>query len=231
MVRKLKSRNKTNKDKLLEEKKQLQKEIDEIKARQEENRKRLGITLEEEQKIIEYVEQNKNKNISDEILFNKIYRQILEERKQQQIQKKQEREKQLKAIALKEVQRPNKKKKLSDNKTFSINIRVSEKEKAIIDILKAKGIDISHEVRKAILKLDREVTHDILADDAQELKSRLRKIKKDLKIHEINIDALREQEKTEETFINIEKEKYIITDLKKDKARTEKILHEFKSYL
>lgn len=231
MVRKLKSRNKTNKDKLLEEKKQLQKEIDEIKARQEENRKRLGITLEEEQKIIEYVEQNKNKNISDEILFNKIYRQILEERKQQQIQKKQEREKQLKAIALKEVQSPNKKKKLSDNKTFSINIRVSEKEKAIIDILKAKGIDISHEVRKSILKLDREVTHDILADDVQELKSRLRKIKKDLKIHEINIAALREQEKTEETFINIEKEKYIITDLKKDKARTEKILHEFKSYL
>lgn len=231
MVRKLKSRNKTNKDKLLEEKKQLQKEIDEIKARQEENRKRLGITLEEEQKIIEYVEQNKDKNISDEILFNKIYRQILEERKQQQKQKKQEREKQLKAIALKEVQSPNKKKKLSDNKTFSINIRVSEKEKAIIDILKAKGIDISHEVRKSILKLDREVTRNILGDDVQELKNRLRKIKKDLKIHELNIAALREQEKTEETFINIEKEKYIITDLKKDKARTEKILHEFKSYL
>lgn len=231
MVRKLKSRNKTDRDRLLEEKKQLQKEIDEIKARQEENRKRLGITLEEEQKIIEYIEQNKDKNISDGILFNKIYRQILEERKQQQIQKKQEREKQLKAIALKEVQSPNKKKKLSDNKTFSINIRVSEKEKAIIDILKVKGIDISHEVRKAILKLDREVTHDILADDVQELKSRLRKIKKDLKIHEINIAALREQEKTEETFINIEKEKYIIADLKKDKARTEKILHEFKSYL
>lgn len=240
MVRKIKSKNKIKNNSLLEEKKKLQKEIDEIQARQEENRKKLGISLEEEKKMVEYVEQNRGKGVSDQVLFGRIYRLILAERKREQKEKERkikaeerqkEREK-IKLKALEQIPKKDKKKKLSDNKKSSFIFRITDKEKDIIGVLKSRGVDITKELRKALYKIDRELTKEILKEDIDQAKKSLKEINGAISEIEKELGSLREiKSPSDNILIEMKKNSYLLSELKRDKKRTEKYLNELRELI
>lgn len=222
------------------EKKQLQKEMEKLKLEQEENRKKLGISEEEEERILDYVDQNKDKGIEVNVLFARMYRQILEERKikileekrKEKAKQKQEERERIKSKALELISKREKKKKLSDNKTEFLKIRISEKEKLLIDALRRKGNDVSKELRKALYKIDRELSKEVLAEDYQYSKKSLKEIRKSIKEEEKVLASLRNKEiKTETILIEIEKRKYKLADLKKDHVRAEKYFNELKELI
>ena len=228
MVRKIKSR-----DKKLE----LKADIKRIKEQEEENRiarekarQELGITLEEEKRIMQLMEINRGKGLDDRTLFNRILNQITREREQAAAEREKKKLEKIKVKALEQV-KVDRRDKLSDNKNGYFKIRISDKEKLLIESLKEKGIDVTKELRKLIYKLDKETTKEIMGGDFQQVKEDLNKIKSAITLRENTIKELKQQDKTDDILLALEKEKYLLTTLRRDKKRTEKYFNELKELI
>lgn len=228
MVRKIKSR-----DKKLE----LKADIKRIKEQEEENRiarekarQELGITLEEEKRIMQLMEINRGKGLDDRTLFNRILNQITREREQATAEREKKKLEKLKVKALEQV-KVDRRDKLSDNKNGYFKIRISDKEKLLIESLKGKGFDVTKELRKLIYKLDKETTREIMGGDFQQVKEDLNKIKSAITLRENTIKELKQQDKTDDILLALEKEKYLLTTLRRDKKRTEKYFNELKELI
>lgn len=228
MVRKVKSR-----DKKLE----LKADIKRLKEQEEENRivrekarQELGITLEEEKRIMQLMEINRGKGLDDRTLFNRILNQITREREQAAAEREKKKLEKIKAKALDQV-KIDRRDKLSDNKNGYFKIRISDKEKLLIESLKEKGIDVTKELRKLIYKLDKESTKEIMGGDFQQVKEDLNNIKSAITLRENTIKELKQLDKTDDILLTLEKEKYLLTTLRRDKKRTEKYLNELKELI
>lgn len=228
MVRKIKSR-----DKKLE----LKADIKRIKEQEEENRiarekarQELGITLEEEKRIMQLMEINRGKGLDDRTLFNRILNQITREREQAAAEREKKKLEKIKVKALEQV-KVDRRDKLSDNKNGYFKIRISDKEKLLIESLKGKGFDVTKELRKLIYKLDKETTREIMGGDFQQVKEDLNKIKSAITLRENTIKELKQQDKTDDILLALEKEKYLLTTLRRDKKRTEKYFNELKELI
>lgn len=136
----------------------------------------------------------------------------------------------IKAKALDQV-KIDRRDKLSDNKNGYFKIRISDKEKLLIESLKEKGIDVTKELRKLIYKLDKESTKEIMGGDFQQVKEDLNKIKSAITLRENTIKELKQLEKTDDVLLALEKEKYLLTTLRRDKKRTEKYFNELKELI
>ena len=228
MVRKVKSR-----DKKLELKadiKRLKEQEEENRIAREKARQELGITLEEEKRIMQLMEINKGKGLDDRTLFNRILNQITREREQAAAEREKKKMEKIKAKALDQV-KIDRRDKLSDNKNGYFKIRISDKEKLLIESLKEKGIDVTKELRKLIYKLDKETTKEIMGGDFQQVKEDLNKIKSAITLRENTIKELKQQDKTDDILLALEKEKYLLTTLRRDKKRTEKYFNELKELI
>lgn len=228
MVRKVKSR-----DKKLELKadiKRLKEQEEENRIAREKARQELGITLEEEKRIMQLMEINKGKGLDDRTLFNRILNQITREREQAAAEREKKKMEKIKAKALDQV-KIDRRDKLSDNKNGYFKIRISDKEKLLIESLKGKGIDVTKELRKLIYKLDKETTKEIMGGDFQQVKEDLNKIKSAITLRENTIKELKQQDKTDDVLLALEKEKYLLTTLRRDKKRTEKYFNELKELI
>lgn len=228
MVRKVKSR-----DKKLE----LKADIKRLKEQEEENRivrekarQELGITLEEEKRIMQLMEINRGKGLDDRTLFNRILNQITREREQAAAEREKKKLEKIKAKALDQV-KIDRRDKLSDNKNGYFKIRISDKEKLLIESLKEKGIDVTKELRKLIYKLDKESTKEIMGGDFQQVKEDLNNIKSAITLRENTIKELKQLDKTDDILLTLEKEKYLLTTLRRDKKRTEKYFNELKELI
>lgn len=263
MVRKLKSKNLKN-NLILQEREELRKEIERIKIEQEEHRKRLGITEEEENKIMDFIDKNRGKGIDDNVLFRMMYQQIMEDRKkeqwekerakllEEQAKKRQERiklleEKRIKEKEQKEYQekikalgfeeyRTGKEQEKGQKKTTKKNqffsMRVTDRERNILNGLKDKGIDLTEKMKEFLYALDKEVTSNILSLELEELKENLKNVKSSMRKNKKRLETLKaKDEKTENILIEIEKEKYIQADLKKSITKQEKNIKELKQLL
>ena len=228
MVRKIKSR-----DKKLE----LKADIKRIKEQEEENRiarekarQELGITLEEEKRIMQLMEINRGKGLDDRTLFNRILNQITREREQAAAEREKKKLEKIKVKALEQV-KVDRRDKLSDNKNGYFKIRISDKEKLLIESLKGKGFDVTKELRKLIYKLDKETTREIMGGDFQQVKEDLNNIKSAITLRENTIKELKQLDKTDDILLTLEKEKYLLTTLRRDKKRTEKYFNELKELI
>lgn len=228
MVRKIKSR-----DKKLE----LKADIKRIKEQEEENRiarekarQELGITLEEEKRIMQLMEINRGKGLDDRTLFNRILNQIMREREQTAAEREKKKLEKIKVKALEQV-KVDRRDKLSDNKNGYFKIRISDKEKLLIESLKGKGFDVTKELRKLIYKLDKETTREIMGGDFQQVKEDLNNIKSAITLRENTIKELKQLDKTDDILLTLEKEKYLLTTLRRDKKRTEKYFNELKELI
>lgn len=228
MVRKIKSRDK--KLELKADVKRLKEQEEENRIAREKARQELGITLEEEKRIMQLMEINRNKGLDDKTLFNRILNQITREREQAIAEKEKRKLEKIKVKALEQV-KIGRREKLSDNKESYFKIRISEKEKELINRLKDKGYDVTKELRKLIYKLDKESTLEIIGGDFQQVKEDLNKIKQFITLRENTIKELKQQDKTDDVLLAIEKEKYLLTTLRRDKKRTEKYFNELKELI
>ena len=228
MVRKIKSR-----DKKLELKadiKRLKEQEEENRIAREKARQELGITLEEEKRIMQLMEINRGKGLDDRTLFNRILNQITREREQAAAEREKKKLEKIKVKALEQV-KVDRRDKLSDNKNGYFKIRISDKEKLLIESLKGKGFDVTKELRKLIYKLDKETTREIMGGDFQQVKEDLNKIKSAITLRENTIKELKQQDKTDDILLALEKEKYLLTTLRRDKKRTEKYFNELKELI
>ena len=120
-------------------------------------------------------------------------------------------------------------KKLGDNKTEKFTMRISEKEKCIIEELKASGINFTDEVRKLILTLDKNISRDYFQEEWESLQEEISQIEIDIISIQEKIRDLKEmEEKSQEIINNIELYKYNIIDLRREKRRIEKHLEKYK---
>lgn len=228
MVRKIKSR-----DKKLELKadiKRLKEQEEENRIAREKARQELGITLEEEKRIMQLMEINRGKGLDDRTLFNRILNQIMREREQTAAEREKKKLEKIKVKALEQV-KVDRRDKLSDNKNGYFKIRISDKEKLLIESLKGKGFDVTKELRKLIYKLDKETTREIMGGDFQQVKEDLNNIKSAITLRENTIKELKQLDKTDDILLTLEKEKYLLTTLRRDKKRTEKYFNELKELI
>lgn len=228
MVRKIKSR-----DKKLELKadiKRLKEQEEENRIAREKARQELGITLEEEKRIMQLMEINRGKGLDDRTLFNRILNQIMREREQAAAEREKKKLEKIKVKALEQV-KVDRRDKLSDNKNGYFKIRISDKEKLLIESLKGKGFDVTKELRKLIYKLDKETTREIMGGDFQQVKEDLNNIKSAITLRENTIKELKQLDKTDDILLTLEKEKYLLTTLRRDKKRTEKYFNELKELI
>jgi|GEM_PF-5310682 hypothetical protein len=263
MVRKLKGKS-TKNNLTQQERERLRIEVERLKEEQEEHRKRLGITEEEENKIMDFIDKNRGKGIDDNVLFRMMYQQIMEDRKkeqwekerakllEEQAKKRQERiklleekrikekeqkeyQEKIKALAIKEYmtvkeQKQEQKKTTKKNQFFSM--RITDRERNILNGLKDKGIDLTEKMKEFLYLLDKEVTSNILSLELEELKENLKNVKSSMRKNKKRLETLKaKDEKTENILIEIEKEKYIQADLKKSITKQEKNIKELKQLL
>lgn len=121
------------------------------------------------------------------------------------------------------------KKKLGDNKTERFTMRISEKEKSIIEELKASGINIADEIRKLILTLDKNISREYFQEEWESLQDELYQVKEDIKLLQKKIKRLKEMEdKSQENINELELYRYNIIDLRREKRRIEKHLEKYK---
>ena len=263
MVRKLKGKS-TKNNLTQQERERLRIEVERLKKEQEEHRKRLGITEEEENKIMDFIDKNRGNGIEDNVLFRMMYQQIMEDRKKEQWEKeraklleekekkRQERiklleEKRIKEKEQKEYQekikalgfeeyRTGKEQKQEQKKTTKKNqffsMRITDRERNILNGLKDKGIDLTEKMKEFLYVLDKEVTTNILSLELEELKENLKNTKSSMRKNIKKLETLKaKDEKTENILIEIEKEKYIQADLKKSITKQEKNIKELKQLL
>lgn len=228
MVRKIKSRDK--KLELKADVKRLKEQEEENRIAREKARQELGITLEEEKRIMQLMEINRGKGLDDRTLFNRILNQITREREQAAAEKEKKKLEKIKVKALEQV-KVDRRDKLSDNKNGYFKIRISDKEKLLIESLKGKGFDVTKELRKLIYKLDKETTREIIGGDFQQVKEDLNNIKSAITLRENTIKELKQLDKTDDILLTLEKEKYLLTTLRRDKKRTEKYFNELKELI
>lgn len=228
MVRKIKSRDK--KLELKADVKRLKEQEEENRIAREKARQELGITLEEEKRIMQLMEINRGKGLDDRTLFNRILNQIMREREQAAAEREKKKLEKIKVKALEQV-KVDRRDKLSDNKNGYFKIRISDKEKLLIESLKGKGFDVTKELRKLIYKLDKETTREIMGGDFQQVKEDLNNIKSAITLRENTIKELKQLDKTDDILLTLEKEKYLLTTLRRDKKRTEKYLNELKELI
>lgn len=108
-------------------------------------------------------------------------------------------------------------------------MRISEKEKCIIEELKTSGINFTDEVRKLILTLDKNISRDYFQEEWESLQEEISQIEIDIISIQEKIRDLKEMEEKSQEIINkIELYKYNIIDLRREKRRIEKHLEKYK---
>lgn len=121
------------------------------------------------------------------------------------------------------------KKKLGDNKTEKFTMRISEKEKKIIEELKSTGIDFVDEVRKLILSLDKNISKSYLQDEWISFQNELEGLNLEITNLQNKVSKIKKIEnKSQEQINEMEKCKYMLIDLRRERKRIEKYLEKYK---
>lgn len=212
--------------------------------RREQLRKDLEITEQEEKEIYNYIQDQQRKGSLK--TFNDLFKEgyfIVIDKREKELYKMSDKKKKEKISSLsserKEIKTPTRadlqilkeesKKKLGDNKTERFTMRISEKEKSIIEELKASGINFADEIRKLILTLDKNISREYFQEEWESLQDELSKIKEDIKLLQKKIKRLKEMEdKSQENINKLELYRYNIIDLRREKRRIEKHLEKYK---
>lgn len=212
--------------------------------KREQLRKELEITEEEEKEIYNYIQEQQKKGSTK--TFNDLFKEgyfIVIDKREKELYKMSDRKKKEKTSPFsserKEIKTPTRadlqilkeesKKKLGDNKTERFTMRISEKEKSIIEELKASGINFADEIRKLILTLDKNISREYFQEEWESLQDELSKIKEDIKLLQKKIKRLKEMEnKSQENINELELYRYNIIDLRREKRRIEKHLEKYK---
>ena len=206
--------------------------------RREQLRKDLEITEEEEKEIYNYIREEERKGSSKSFndLFKEGYFKLMDKK---EMKKNSNKNTYLHSSERKDIKVPTRadlhilkeesRKKLGDNKTEKFTMRISEKEKCIIEELKASGINFTDEVRKLILTLDKNISRDYFQEEWESLHEEISQIEIDIISIQEKIRDLKEmEEKSQEIINNIELYKYNIIDLRREKRRIEKHLEKYK---
>ena len=206
--------------------------------KREQLRKDLEITEEEEKEIYNYIREEERKGSSKSFndLFKEGYFKLMDKK---EMKKNSNKNTYLYSSERKDIKVPTRadlhilkeenRKKLGDNKTEKFTMRISEKEKCIIEELKASGINFTDEVRKLILTLDKNISRDYFQEEWESLQEEISQIEIDIISIQEKIRDLKEMEKKSQEIINnIELYKYNIIDLRREKRRIEKHLEKYK---
>ena len=206
--------------------------------KREQLRKDLEITEEEEKEIYNYIREEERKGSSKSFndLFKEGYFKLMDKK---EMKKNSNKNTYLYSSERKDIKVPTRadlhilkeenRKKLGDNKTEKFTMRISEKEKCIIEELKASGINFTDEVRKLILTLDKNISRDYFQEEWESLQEEISQIEIDIISIQEKIRDLKEmEEKSQEIINNIELYKYNIIDLRREKRRIEKHLEKYK---
>lgn len=193
--------------------------------RREQLRKDLEITEEEEKEIYNYIQEKQKKGSSKS--FNDLFKEgyfIVTDKREKTLPRTK-----IPTRADLQILKEESKKKLGDNKTERFTMRISEKEKSIIEELKATGINFTDEIRKLILTLDKNISREYFQEEWESLQDELSKIKEDIKLLQKKIKRLKEMEdKSQENINKLELYRYNIIDLRREKRRIEKHLEKYK---
>lgn len=206
--------------------------------KREQLRRDLEITEEEEKEIYNYIQEEERKGSSKSFndLFKEGYFKLMDKK---EMKKNSNKNTYLYLSERKDIKVPTRadlhilkeesRKKLGDNKTEKFTMRISEKEKCIIEELKASGINFTDEVRKLILTLDKNISRDYFQEEWESLQEEISQIEIDIISIQEKIRDLKEmEEKSQEIINNIELYKYNIIDLRREKRRIEKHLEKYK---
>ena len=206
--------------------------------KREQLRKDLEITEEEEKEIYNYIREEERKGSSKSFndLFKEGYFKLMDKK---EMKKNSNKNTYLYSSERKDIKVPTRadlhilkeenRKKLGDNKTEKFTMRISEKEKCIIEELKASGINFTDEVRKLILTLDKNISRYYFQEEWESLHEEISQIEIDIISIQEKIRDLKEMEKKSQEIINnIELYKYNIIDLRREKRRIEKHLEKYK---
>ena len=206
--------------------------------KREQLRKDLEITEEEEKEIYNYIQEEERKGSSKSFndLFKEGYFKLMDKK---EMKKNSNKNTYLYSSERKDIKVPTRadlhilkeesRKKLGDNKTEKFTMRISEKEKCIIEELKANGINFTDEVRKLILTLDKNISRDYFQEEWESLQEEISQIEIDIISIQEKIRDLKEMEEKSQEIINkIELYKYNIIDLRREKRRIEKHLEKYK---
>lgn len=206
--------------------------------KREQLRKDLEITEEEEKEIYNYIQEEERKGSSKSFndLFKEGYFKLMDKK---EMKKNSNKNTYLYSSERKDIKVPTRadlhilkeesRKKLGDNKTEKFTMRISEKEKCIIEELKANGINFTDEVRKLILTLDKNISRDYFQEEWESLQEEISQIEIDIISTQEKIRDLKEMEEKSQEIINkIELYKYNIIDLRREKRRIEKHLEKYK---
>ena len=206
--------------------------------KREQLRKDLEITEEEEKEIYNYIQEEERKGSSKSFndLFKEGYFKLMDKK---EMKKNSNKNTYLYSSERKDIKVPTRadlhilkeenRKKLGDNKTEKFTMRISEKEKCIIEELKASGINFTDEVRKLILTLDKNISRDYFQEEWESLQEEISQIEIDIISIQEKIRDLKEMEEKSQEIINkIELYKYNIIDLRREKRRIEKHLEKYK---
>ena len=206
--------------------------------KREQLRKDLEITEEEEKEIYNYIQEEERKGSSKSFndLFKDGYFKLMDKK---EMKKNSNKNTYLHSLERKDIKVPTRadlhilkeesRKKLGDNKTEKFTMRISEKEKCIIEELKTSGINFTDEVRKLILTLDKNISRDYFQEEWESLQEEISQIEIDIISIQEKIRDLKEmEEKSQEIINNIELYKYNIIDLRREKRRIEKHLEKYK---
>lgn len=212
--------------------------------RREQLRKDLEITEEEEKEIYNYIQEQERKG--NPKTFNDLFKEgyfIVIDKREKELYKVSDKRKKEKRYShsseRKEIKTPTRadlqilkeesKKKLGDNKTERFTMRISEKEKSIIEELKASGIDFVEEIRKLILTLDKNISREYFQEEWESLQEKLYQVEVNIKLLQKKIKKLKEmKDKTQVNINELELYRYNIIDLRREKRRIEKHLEKYK---
>lgn len=212
--------------------------------KREQIRKDLGITEQEEKEIYDYIQEQERKG--NPKTFNDLFKEgyfIVIDKREKELYKVSDKRKKEKRYShsseRKEIKTPTRadlqilkeesKKKLGDNKTERFTMRISEKEKSIIEELKASGIDFVEEIRKLILTLDKNISREYFQEEWESLQEKLYQVEVNIKLLQKKIKKLKEmKDKTQVNINELELYRYNIIDLRREKRRIEKHLEKYK---
>lgn len=212
--------------------------------KREQIRKDLGITEQEEKEIYDYIQEQERKGNPKTFndLFKEGYFIVIDKREKElyKVSDKRKKEKRYSSSSeRKEIKTPTRadlqilkeesKKKLGDNKTERFTMRISEKEKSIIEELKVSGIDFVEEIRKLILTLDKNISREYFQEEWESLQEKLYQVEVNIKLLQKKIKKLKEMKDKAQVNINeLELYRYNIIDLRREKRRIEKHLEKYK---
>lgn len=212
--------------------------------KREQIRKDLGITEQEEKEIYDYIQEQERKG--NPKTFNDLFKEgyfIVIDKREKELYKMSNKRKKEKRYSpsseRKEIKTPTRadlqilkeesKKKLGDNKTERFTMRISEKEKSIIEELKASGIDFVEEIRKLILTLDKNISREYFQEEWESLQEKLYQVEVNIRLLQKKIKKLKEmKDKTQANINELELYRYNIIDLRREKRRIEKHLEKYK---